>query len=91
MAGEVPSGWTTDEKGRLRRETIHHMGRLPGWDYRRKGYYVITIVLADRREGKLGRLVVRNPAACAAGAGWTGGTPLEMGWTSGWTMPRLRR
>ena len=68
-AGER-AGWTVDSAGCLRRETIPHMGRrLPGWDYRRKGHYVITIVLADRREGKLGELKVRRrrPSACADG------------------------
>lgn len=42
--------------------------RLPTWDYRRPAYYVITIVLADRREPKLGELVVRKPSAGADGA-----------------------
>ncbi len=37
--------------------------RLPGWDYRRAGYYVITIVLEDRRSTTLGKLVVKDPAA----------------------------
>ena len=46
----LAAGWVVDENGALRRETIHHMGRrLPGWDYRRRGYYVITIVLENRR------------------------------------------
>ena len=59
-----PAGWVQDEKGRWRRETVHHMGRrLPGWDYRRVGYYVVTIVLEDRRSMALGDLVVKDPAA----------------------------
>lgn len=59
-----PAGWVQDEKGRWRRETVHHMGRrLPGWDYRRRGYYVITTVLEDRRSMALGELVVKDPAA----------------------------
>ena len=37
--------------------------RLPGWDYRRAGYYVVTIVLEDRRSMALGELVVKDPAA----------------------------
>ena len=37
--------------------------RLPGWDYRRVGYYVITTVLEDRRSMALGELVVKDPAA----------------------------
>lgn len=37
--------------------------RLPGWDYRRVGYYVVTIVLEDRRSMALGELVVKDPAA----------------------------
>ena len=59
-----PAGWVQDEEGRWRRETVHHMGRrLPGWDYRRVGYYVITTVLEDRRSMALGELVVKDPAA----------------------------
>ena len=59
----LPAGWVQDEKGRWRRETVHHMGRrLPGWDYRRRGYYVITTVLEDRRSMALGELVVKDPA-----------------------------
>ena len=64
----LAAGWVVDESGALRRETIHHMGRrLPGWDYRRRGYYVITIVLENRRSAALGELRIRRPAACAAG------------------------
>ena len=60
----LPAGWIQDEKGRWRRETVHHIGRrLPGWDYRRAGYYVVTIVLEDRRSMALGELVVKDPAA----------------------------
>ena len=56
------------------RELKPHMGRrMRGWDYRRPGYYMITLVMADRREGKFGQLVVRRPTACAAGAGQTAG------------------
>lgn len=67
--GFTAPDWVVDEQGRLRRETRHHMGRrLPGWDYRRCGCYVITIVLADRREGKLGELIARcKPSADADG------------------------
>ena len=68
-ARELAPGWCLDENGALRRETIHHMGRrLPRWDYRRPGYYVITIVLADRRKGQLGEVVVKRPSARAEGA-----------------------
>ena len=57
----LPAGWVVDENGALRRETIHHMGRrLPGWDYRRRGYYVITIVLENRRSAALGELKVKS-------------------------------
>ena len=60
----LPVGWVQDEKGRWRRETVHHMGRrLPGWDYRRRGYYVVTTVLEDRRSMALGELVVKDPSA----------------------------
>lgn len=67
----LAAGWVVDENGALRRETIHHMGRrLPGWDYRRRGYYVITIVLENRRLGALGELRVSRPAVGTAGAEW---------------------
>ena len=70
----VAAGWVVGPDGRLRRATKHHMGRrLPTWDYRRPAYYVITIVLADRREPKLGELVVRKPPAGADGASRTDG------------------
>ena len=72
--GFIAPGWVLDEQGRLMRELKPHMGRrLRGWDYRRPGYYMITLVMADRREGKFGQLVVRRPTACAAGAGQTAG------------------
>ena len=65
----VAPGWVLDEQGRLMRELKPHMGRrLRGWDYRRPGYYMITLVMADRREGKFGELVVKRPTACLAGA-----------------------
>ena len=65
----VAPGWVLDEQGRLMRELKPHMGRrLRGWDYRRPGSYMITLVMADRREGKFGELVVKRPAACLAGA-----------------------
>lgn len=35
---------------------------MPGWDYRRRGYYVITTVLEDRRSMALGELVVKDPS-----------------------------
>ena len=66
-------GWVRDENGCLRRETIHRMGRrLPSWNYRREGYYVVTIVLKDRRSGALGELKIKKPTACAVGASGTG-------------------
>jgi len=58
MAGdyETPVGWVRDERGALRRETIHRMGRrLPGFDYSARQIYEITVVLAERRP-ILGRL-----------------------------------
>ena len=68
------TGWVVGPDGRLRRETKHHMGRrLPTWDYRRPAYYVVTIVLADRREPKLGELVVRKPSVGTDGASRTTG------------------
>jgi len=68
MAGE----WVRDSKGRLRRATISHMGRrLPGFDYRRAGCYVVTIVLADRSSAALGALEVRRRGASGDG-GWVG-------------------
>ena len=55
-------GWTLDESGRLKRETIPRMGRrLRGWDYKRPGYYVITIVKADRRSNDFGQVLVKLP------------------------------
>ena len=76
MAAVAP-GWTVDENGALRRETIHRMGRRRiGWDYCALCIYEITIVLEDRRSKALGRLVVRNPAACAAGGGTDGGAKI---------------
>ena len=70
---EIGNGWVRDAEGRLRRATVHHMGRrLPSWDYRREGYYVVTIVLNDRRSGALGELEIKKPTACAVGAGGTG-------------------
>ena len=66
-ATAIGNGWVRDAEGRLRRATVHHMGRRRnGWDYCAPCIYEITIVLEDRRSKALGRLVVRNPAACAA-------------------------
>ena len=81
--------WVRDAEGRLRRATVHHMGRrLPSWDYRREGYYVVTIVLNDRRSGALGELEIKKPTACAVGASGTGnaveagGTGAAVEWLS---------
>ena len=72
-ATAIGNGWVRDAEGRLRRATVHHMGRRrPSWDYRREGYYVVTIVLNDRRSGALGELEIKKPTACAVGAGGTG-------------------
>ncbi len=61
-AENLPPGWVRDEQGRLRRETVHSMlRRLPGWDYRGRAIYQITITLADRSAGLLGRLEVKGP------------------------------
>ena len=84
-AGYTAPGWVRDADGRLKRETKPHMGRrLPGFDYRRPGCYVVTIVLADRREGKLGELAVRRkPSACADGAGLAApSAPADGAWLS---------
>jgi len=57
----LPTGWVRDENGALRRETVHSMlRRLPGWDYRGRAIYQITITLADRPSAALGRLEVRG-------------------------------
>ena len=70
---EIGNGWVRDAEGRLRRATVHRMGRRrSGWDYCAPCIYEITIVLEDRRSKALGQLVVRNPAACALGGGRTG-------------------
>ena len=46
----------------VRQETKHSMlRRCNGWDYRRPCIYLVTLTLADRRSGALGRLVVENP------------------------------
>ena len=88
-AREIGNGWVRDAEGRLRRATVHHMGRrLPSWDYRREGYYVVTIVLNDRRSGALGELKIKKPTACAVGARGTGnaagagGTGVDVEWLS---------
>ena len=82
---EIGNGWVRDAEGRLRRATVHHMGRrLPNWDYRREGYYVVTIVLNDRRSGALGELKIKKPTACAVGANGTGGAA-KVGGTGGVT------
>ena len=88
-ATEIGNGWVRDAEGRLRRATVHHMGRrLPSWDYRREGYYVVTIVLNDRRSGALGELKSKKPTACAVGARGTGnaagagGTGVDVEWLS---------
>ena len=71
---EIGNGWVRDAEGRLRRATVHHMGRRRnGWDYCAPCIYEITIVLEDRRSKALGRLVVRNPAACAVDGGTDSG------------------
>jgi len=41
---------------------------MPGWDYQRPAYYVITVVCYDRRAAPLGELEVKMPVAGAAGA-----------------------
>ena len=57
----MTNGWNRDDEGHLRREMRHRMGRrLTGWDYRRTGHYVITIVLAERSSQALGKLMVRK-------------------------------
>ncbi len=56
--------WLQDDEGRWRRATNHHMGRrLPTWDYKRSGSYVITIVLANRCSNALGELFVKAPGS----------------------------
>jgi len=63
----IREGWLRDAGGALRRETIPSMlRRMVGWDYRARAIYQITITLADRSGGPLGRLVVKGPA------GWVG-------------------
>ena len=78
------NGWVRDAEGRLRRATVHRMGRRRnGWDYCAPCIYEITIVLEDRRSKALGRLIVRNPVACAAG-GRTGDGAREDGGAGEW-------
>jgi len=84
----VAPGWVLDEQGRFMRELKPHMGRrLRGWDYRRPGYYMITLVMADRREGKFGELVVKQPTACAESARRTRVRPY---WPGGAGGPECR-
>jgi len=60
--GAEAPGWVRDGQGRLTRETVHSMlRRLPGWDYHGRAICQITITLADRSAGLLGRLEVKGP------------------------------
>ncbi len=64
LPGNLPSGWRIDAEGRLRRETIHRMTRrCLKWDYCGTGVYLITIVLNDRSQPVLGRLICPNGQA----------------------------
>lgn len=84
MADYIAPGWKLDEQGRLRRETKPHMGRrLPGFDYRQPGCYVVTIVLADRRSGALGELAIRRKPSAGADGGGTDSGPRPRG-DEGW-------
>lgn len=84
MADYIAPGWKLDEQGRLRRETKPHMGRrLPGFDYRQPGCYVVTIVLADRRSGALGELAIRRKPSAGADGGGTDSGPRPRG-DDGW-------
>lgn len=64
MAGPneyLAEGWCRGADGALRRETVHSMlRRLPGWNYRQRAIYQITITLADRASRSLGRLAVKR-------------------------------
>ena len=57
----LPDGWHVDEStGFLVRDTVHSMlRRRNGWNYRGPGIYMITLTLADRSRGWLGKLEVR--------------------------------
>ena len=67
MERELPKGWCVNDRGELRRETIHSMlRRLPGWNYRQPWIYQITITCADRAASPLGQIVVRSRTALAA-------------------------
>lgn len=58
MSSVLPPGWHYDEDtGALMRDVVHRMGRrCRNWDYCGKGTYQITMTLADRKSGALGRL-----------------------------------
>lgn len=57
----LAEGWCRGADGALRRETVHSMlRRLPGWNYRQRAIYQITITLADRASRSLGRLAVKR-------------------------------
>lgn len=84
MVGFIAPGWKLDEQGRLRRETKPHMGRrLPGYDYRRPGRYVVTVVLEDRRSAALGELTIRRKPSARADGGRTDSWPRQGG-DEGW-------
>ena len=63
------AGWHFDEEvGAWMRDTVHHMGRrCHNWDYFGRGTYLITLVLADRRQPILGELALPDTGD-AAGA-----------------------
>lgn len=71
MERELPKGWCVNERGELRRETVHSMlRRLPGWNYRQPWIYQITMTCAHRAATPLGRIVVRSRTEHPAGGGW---------------------
>ena len=76
---EMADGWVTDAAGRLKRETIHHMGRrLPDFDYSSRRIYEITVVLEGRR-AVLGRLVKVGAALSGHGPD-EGDGEFDQGW-----------
>ena len=67
----LPDAWHADETtGFLLRDTIHSMlRRRNGWNYKGPGLYMITLTLADRSCGWLGKLEILGSKLPSTGPG----------------------